>query len=397
MEKRSVSIPQGNVEGEREASLVRGGPFYRAQEAMHLLSAQRWNLGKRILIAVCVGWVPMVLLTLFLKPDTIMGLLKDYTVNFRMLIAVPVLLVGQVVMDSVFRMLVAHIRDAELLPSSERAKMDLTISRLIRLRDSFIAEAIIVVIVYANVAGIIGTRMATAEGWALSGVGTGQHVSLAGWYYALVSQLIYRFLLGISAWKWCLWVFFLFRLSRLDMQLIPTHPDQHGGVGFLGMSPIAIAPTVFVVCGAIGSTWRTQILHHGAHLMNFKIDVIILLLIMLIVAIGPLIFFVPKLARLLRQGILQYGTLGQIHSVDFHKKWILNRKGHEDEFLTAPEISALTDYASSYEHVEKLQPFPLDRSGMVVLVLAIAIPLLPTVLTEVPLVTVVKGLLSALK
>jgi hypothetical protein len=36
MEKLSVAIPQpsahGNVEAVREASLVRGGPFYRAQE-----------------------------------------------------------------------------------------------------------------------------------------------------------------------------------------------------------------------------------------------------------------------------------------------------------------------------------------------------------------------------
>ena len=131
--------------------------------------------------------------------------------------------------------------------------------------------------------------------------------------------------------------------------------------------------------------------------MNFKIDAIVLLVIMLIVAMGPLVLFIPKLARLHREGILQYGTLGQLHSVDFHKKWILNRKWHEEEFLTAPEISTLIDYASSYENVEKLQPFPLDRGAMVVLVLAVAIPLLPVLLAEVPFITVVKGLLAAVK
>lgn len=401
MEKLSVAIPQrsanGNVEAVREASLVRGGPFYRVQEAIHLLTAERWNLGRRILLAICLGWVPLVLLTLFFKPDTIGSLMRDYMVNFRLLIAVPILLAGQVMMDDVFRMMIAHIRDAELLPSPEEAKMDLTISRLIRLRDSFIAEAVIVAISYANMAGVMASRLAIAQGWALSDVGSGYHLSSAGWYSVLVSQLIYRFLIGISLWKWCLWVFFLFRLSRLDLQLIPTHPDKHGGVGFLGMSPLAIAPTVFAICGAIGATWRTLILKHEAHLMNFKIDAFILLVIMLIVAMGPLVLLVPKLGRLYRQGILQYGTLGQLHSVDFHKKWILNRKGHEDELLTAPEISTLTDYASSYENVGKLLPFPLDRGGMIGLVLAIVIPLMPVVLAEVPFVTVVKGLLSAVK
>jgi hypothetical protein len=118
--------------------------------------------------------------------------------------------------------------------------------------------------------------------------------------------------------------------------------------------------------------------------LNFKIDAIVLLAIMLIVAMGPLVLFVPKLARLHRQGMLKYGILGQLHSVGFHKKWILDRKGHEEEFLTAPEVSTLTDYASSYENVEKLQPFPLDRGAMVELILAIALPLLPVVLAEVP-------------
>ena len=94
---------------------------------------------------------------------------------------------------------------------------------------------------------------------------------------------------------------------------------------------------------------------------------------------------------------LQYGVLGQIHSTKFHNKWIVNRKGHEEELLTAPEISTLTDYASSYENVAKLQPFPLDMGTLIGLVIAIAIPMLPTVLAEIPFITVLKGLLAAVK
>src|SRR5271170_4284886 len=83
----------------QEVSLVRGGPFYRVQEAIRLLTPERWNLGRRILLAIGIGWVPLVLLTLLFKLDTIGDLLRDYTVNFRMLIAVPILLAGQLVME----------------------------------------------------------------------------------------------------------------------------------------------------------------------------------------------------------------------------------------------------------------------------------------------------------
>ncbi len=401
MELRSERTPQQKASGDTgiapEISLVRGGPFYRAQEALRLLTLERWNLGMRIAVAIGVGWVPLVVLTLLLKPHTIGDLLTDYVVNVRMLIAVPALLAGQILMENVFRMILRHIREAELLSSSDQAKMDLTILSLVRLRDSFVAEVVIVVIAYLHFATKIESSQVIAHAWGLNDMGTGLHLSAAGWYYAVVSQLLYNFLLGISLWKWLLWIRLLFCLSRLDLRLVPTHPDHHGGLGFLGMSPVAIAPTVFVASAAIGSTWRTQILKYGAHLMDFKIDAILLLVIVLVVAVGPLVLFVPKLGRLRRLGILQYGTLGQLHTTDFHKKWILSRTGHEEEFLAAPEISSLIDYASSYENVEKLQPFPLDRSALVAVVLAVAIPMLPVILAEIPFVTVLKGLLSAVK
>ncbi len=137
MELRSERTPQQKASGDTgiapEISLVRGGPFYRAQEALRLLTHERWNLGMRIAVAIGVGWVPLVVLTLLLKPHTIGDLLTDYVVNVRMLIAVPALLAGQILMENVFRMILRHIREAELLSSSDQAKMDLTILSLVRL------------------------------------------------------------------------------------------------------------------------------------------------------------------------------------------------------------------------------------------------------------------------
>jgi len=381
----------------RETSLVRGGPFYRAQEAVRLLTPERWNLGRRILLAIGIGWLPLVLITLLFRREMIRSLLTDYMINVRMLIAVPILLIGQVLMEHVLRIIVRHIHSAVLLLPAEETKEHLTILKLIRLRDSIVAEGVIVAIAYAHFV-IAKSHAGMDHIWAVSGVATGTHLSMAGWYYALVSQLLYQLLLGISLWKWVLWICFLFRLSKLDLQLVPTHPDEHGGLGFLGMSPIAIAPTIFVASLAIGSTWRTQILHDGAHLMNFKIDAIVWLVVVLLISMGPLALFVPRLTNLRRQGILQYGALGQLHSTEFHKKWILNNiKGHEEEFLTAPEVSTLTDFATSYENVEKLKPFPLDQGTMIGVILATVLPMLPVILAEIPFITVLKGLLSAVK
>ena len=378
-------------------SLVRGGPFYRVQEAVRLLTAERWNLGRRIIFAVAVGWVPLLLISLLFNPRSVGGLLTDYPVNIRMLVAVPVLLAGQAVMDNAFRTVVRHIRQADLLDSAELGKMDRVAATLVRLRDSAIPEIVIILAVYIHVSTMIGSHIGFARSWSAVDTRTVAHLSTAGWYYALVSQLIFQFLIGLSLWKWFLWAIFLFRLSRLELQLVSTHPDQHAGIGFLGMSPLGLAPTAFAIAAAIGGTWRTEILRQGAHLMSFKIEAIVLLLIILLMAMGPLVFFVPRLARLRRQGILDYGALGQSQSMEFHRKWVLGRRDQPEDFLAAPEISTLTDYATSYENIEKLQPFTLDKGALIALVMAVAIPLFPVVLAEVPLATVLKSLSSALK
>jgi hypothetical protein len=384
-------------ESDHRISLVRGGPFYRAQRAVRLIDGRRWNLGRRITIAVTLAWVPLVILTALFNPQALRGLFSDYPVNVRLLFAIPLLLAGQQVMDSVFSKIVRQVGDTGILTPSDTARLDKTLVTLIRLRDSALPEVVIVCLVYIRMTTALRSNVAFALPWALSGTGASAHISTAGWYYGIVSLLFYQFLLYVSIWKWFLWTGFLFRLSRLDLQLVPTHPDRHGGLGFLGMSPVAIAPSVLVAAAAIGGTWRAEILREGVHLLSFKFPAIILVAIILIIAFGPLVFFVPRLTKLRRDGILQYGILGQIHSTEFHQKWVQHRAGHEEEFLNAPEISALIDFESSFENIEKLQPFPFDKGTFVVVILAIALPMLPVVLAEIPLIEVVKGLLSAVK
>lgn len=189
----------------------------------------------------------------------------------------------------------------------------------------------------------------------------------------------------------------LFRLARLNLKLEVTHPDKHGGAGFLGMSPLSLAPINFAISAAIGATWRDEILHAGAHLMTFKLPAIALLLVIVIVAVGPLAFFVPKLSVLWRQGILDYGSLAHLHSSKFRERWILRREARENELRTAPEISSFTDLVSSYENIENMQPFPLEKGSLIALTLAVLIRVVPTILAEVPLKVALRPLLEAVR
>ena len=381
-----------------DVSLIRGGPFYLAQVVTRLIHPDQWNLGRRLIFAVAIGWLPLILLTALFQPAAVLTLLRDYKITARMLIAVPVLLLGQTLMESRFQMIVRQVRK-DLLSASELTVLQNILVTLTKLRDSVLPELALLVFVYLHTTLIFRERIGLGTTWFIDGadIAAGPHISPAGWYYILVSQTIYQFLVALSLWKWLLWTIFLFRLSRLKLKLEVTHPDKRGGIGFVGMSPLAFAPVAFAITAAIGATWRDEIVHTGAHLMTFKLPAIALLLVIVIVAVGPLAFFVPKLAVLRRKGMLEYGSLAHLHSTEFNEKWILHREGHEGEFLTAPEISSLTDLATSYENVEKMQPFPLEKGSLIALALAVLIPVVPTVLAEIPLRVVLKSLLEAMR
>src|SRR5271157_6252711 len=391
--------PEGNVDVlDPGISLIRGGPFYHAQLKTRLILPHQWNLGRRLIFAVAIGWIPLLLLTALFQPGAVVALLADYRVASRLLIAVPVLLIGQILMESKFRIIVSQVRE-DLIAPSDLPRFDETIRWLLRLRDSMLPELAIAALVCLHIASSFSGKLALASAWAVEGGQTavGAHLGPAGWYYTVVSQLIYQFLVGLCLWKWLLWTFFLFKLSRMNLQLMVSHPDKHGGIGFLGMSTVAFAPVAFAVAAAVGATWRYEILYAGAHLMSFKLPAILLLVLVVLIAVGPLLFFVPKLAPLRRKGILQYGSLAHLHSKEFYDKWILHRKGRELEFLTAPEISSLTDLASSFHNIEEMKPLPLDKGSLVAPFLAVAIPMLPAVLAQIPLKVILKSLLAAMK
>ena len=86
-----------------EASLVRGGPFYRAQQTVRLIHPDRWNFGRRIIFVLTVGWLPLFLITALFNPGGMGSLVREYRLHARMLAAVPVLLLGELLMELRFR------------------------------------------------------------------------------------------------------------------------------------------------------------------------------------------------------------------------------------------------------------------------------------------------------
>jgi hypothetical protein len=380
-----------------DMSLVRGGPFYRAQVKFKLVESRKWNIGRRILFAVCITWLPLILFRLLGDPARLMELITDYRIYSRLLIAGPVLFLAEPIMESRFRLLLDHIRESRLLVGPDLAKMHEILAELRRYRDSILPELAFLLLIFSRVFTahkFLGYQTIGTFGYQTA---TGIHLTPAGWYMMLVSVPFFQFLALVVLWKWLLWTVFAFRLSKLNLQLIPSHPDENGGLGFLSISTQAFVPLSFAASILVGASFRNDILNGGKHLPDFQGPAIAFAVIIFFVAILPLIFFVPKLLPLRRKGILQYSVIGHMQSSAFHDKWVHHGEEHRDEIIAAPEISTLCDYNSAYSNVENMYPIPVDKEALTGLAISIVIPALPVILAAIPLQTFLKDLVSALR
>ena len=220
--------------------------------------------------------------------------------------------------------------------------------------------------------------------------------SPAGWYFELVTQTIYMILLGLALWKWFLYVLFFWRVSRLQLQLVPCDPDRSGGLGFLGYSPSAFLPVVIAGATAVGSVLRYQALHTEFSNESLATGLVVWVMVILLVFVGPLAFFAQKLTHLYRVGYVEYGSLAHLHAEQFQEKWVHQRQGNLGELLVAQEINTLSNLALSLDSVRRIRLIPIDRFTLIEVIVAAAVPMLPVILTHVPLSELLRMIFRAL-
>jgi hypothetical protein len=105
---------------------------------------------------------------------------------------------------------------------------------------------------------------------------------------------------------------------------------------------------------------------------------------MLIVLLAPLLVFTPKLFAVKRRGLLEYSSLANEYTQAFDRKWVRKEVPEGEPLLGSGDIQSLADLGNSFTFVRNMRPFPVDLNGVIPLIVATALPMLPLVLTVYP-------------
>jgi hypothetical protein len=386
----------------QDFSLVLGGPLFQLLRRSHLAGDALDLLGQRILVISLFTWLPLFLLSALdgqlLGGSAAVPFLLDVEVHVRFLVALPLLIVAELVVHRRMRLVVKQFHDRNLIPEKALPRFDRIVASAFRLRNSVLAELLLVGLVY-----IVGIQifwrhygaLQTAT-WYGAPAGGGVKLSFNGIWYIYVSLPIFQFLLLRWYFRLFIWMRFLWQVSRIDLSLVPTHPDRVGGLGFLATSAFALMPLA-VAHGALLSGWiASRIFHLGAALPDFKIEIAIFVIVMQIVVLGPLLVFAPRLAEAKRTGLREYGTLAERYVREFDTKWLRLATPPEEPLVGSADIQSLADLGNSFEVVRTMRAVPVTKDAVVQLAVLTLAPVAPLALTMMPLEELLKKLVGIL-
>ena len=367
--------------------LVGRGPSFRMAQRFGFNRPDRPRRIRKILLLILVTWVPLVLLSLVaghaFGNRVAVTLLRDPVILSRFLFVLPLLALAEIVVERSLGVQARQFLASGVVPAGEAVKLEAAKAEALRLRESVVAEGVIVVLAVAiAIIAQVVIRFGSEEStWKRSDAG----ITLAGWWYILVSLPILFFFLLRWLWIFLLWSRFLFRISRLGLELTPTHPDRAGGLGFLGWGLASFGLVLMAISAVLSGSLAYEIVHRGSSLNILKYHIMIFVVLAIVILHAPLIVFTGRLARCRFRGLLDFGSLIGDHDRAFNEKWL---KSQGSSLLGSAHMGSLTDMSTAYEQVERMQLLPWDKQALIVLVAAALIPMVPllgtvTVLTEI--------------
>jgi hypothetical protein len=349
-------------------SLVLGGPLYQLLRRTHLAGDALDLVRRRIVVIALFAWLPLLVLSALAGDawgsHVSVPFLRDVDTHVRFLVALPLLVAAELVVHARMRPLVRQFVDRGM-------------------RNSVVAELAMIAFVYGIGVMVWKSHMAVdvPTWYGVSAKGDWQP-SLAGWWFGYVSLPLFQFIFVRWYFRLFVWIRFLWHVSRIDLKLVPTHPDRCAGLGFLPNVCTAFAPWLLAQGTLLSGTIANQIFFAGAQLPQFKVEIVTLVALMVFVVFGPLLVFAPRLARTRRTGLREYGVLAQRYVREFDQKWL--RGSRTDEaFVGSADIQSLADLGNSFEIVRSMRAILFTRDATLQLVVLTLLPLLPLLLTMI--------------
>lgn len=363
-----------------------GGPLHRLGCRLGLVR-DGTNTTALGLVLGAFPWIVLFVLALVEGLVPVLFSAEAIGAHVRLLVAIPLLFVCEAFIDPRFTAFVHEIVRSQVVPATARPKLESEIARIARWRDAWLPEACF--LLAAVLLGLITPNENVFE--YLSGLTGGSSPSAVGettwtshWYW-MVCMTLFRFLLLRWLWRLALWCVFLWRVSRLELRLVPTHPDHAGGLGYLELVHTEFIPLVLAISAAQSASFAQDIASGRMTFDAIYPAVACILLADAVLFLGPLFIFSRKLWACKVNGLSDYSAFAERYVNEFDRKWLGADPAPGEPLLGTADIQSLADLSNSVSIVRDMRLVPVSPSMLMYLAAAALLPLLPLVLFKYPI------------
>jgi hypothetical protein len=379
-------------------SVVLGGPLYQLMRRTRLSDDALALVHRRILATLIITWVPLLVLSLVEGTawwgKVTVPFLANAEVQGRFLLAMPLLVIAELGVHLRMRSLVTQFFKRELVAEEDRPRFRAAVDSAFRLRNSVAAEVLLIVLIYAAGIPMREYLAVDASTWAAGDGSRVVNLSMAGWWHALVSVPVFQFLLLRWYYRVFIWARFLVQVSRIELKLVPTHPDRVGGLGFLTNVVYAFTPVLLAHGVLLAGLLADRIFFDGAKLTQFYVEIVGAVAILVFLVLFPLMAFVGQLARVKRIGLGEYGGFAQRYTREFDAKWLRGSEPGEP-LMGSADIQSLADLSNSFQVIREMRFVPFSKETVLQLAIVTLAPVAPLLLTMISFEELMKRLLSA--
>ena len=233
-----------------------------------------------------------------------------------------------------------------------------------------------------------GTRRRPADGSSLT---------LAGMWYGYVSLPLFQFLLIRWYFRMFIWARLLWQVSRIELNLVPTHPDRVGGLGFLAATVHAFVPLLMAHGALLAGQLANQIFHLGASLTRVQARDSAAGDLHGVHGRGPAAgVHAPAGAARSERGCASTARWRSGTSANSTPSGCAAAARADERLLGSGDIQSLADLGNSFEVVAGMRVVPVTKEAMFQLAMATVAPVVPLLLTMMPLEELLQKLFGIL-
>jgi len=370
-----------------------GGPLHRLGRRLGLVRGET----NTFLMGVALGaflWTVLIALMLIEGISDKIFSLSVIGGHVRLLAAIPLFFLCETSVDPRMTEFVRTIVRSEVVPQNALPALESLFARVVRWKDSWLPDMIC--LLAAVLLSLIGPKFALSGATTAFNPGhvAGGMTLTAQWYW-IVCLPLFRFLMFRWLWRIGLWSYFLWRIAKLELHLVPTHPDGAAGLGYLELVQIHFAPLVLAISTVQSASFAEEISSGGSAFEALYPALAIILLVDAALFLGPLLLFAPKLWSCRMKGLSDYMELAAHYVSGFDKKW-LGTDASSEPLLGTPDLQSLADLANSINIVRNMSWVPMSPRLLMNLSIVALLPMLPLFLLKYPIAELAEKFITRL-